>query len=159
MHRQSQQINPLPAIQSKPKQIKLQTRQQSETSMPPKQQEKKIQRQMSNVEKGNFLYFLYAQKNGQVVKNEKQFAEFLRKTYNFEPPQKNEGPSKKGLLYLSKREENEDHIKKLTNSVLSPGTKSMTVSKDVPLDQVVSQMFEKQLERFPKVKQKIERTQ
>ncbi|CAD8046524.1 unnamed protein product [Paramecium primaurelia] len=157
IHRQSQQINPLPSIQNKPKKMKLETRQQSETSIAPKKQEKKIQRQMSNVDKGNFLYFLYAQKNGQ--KNEKQFAEFLRKTYNFEPPQKNEGPSKKGLLYLSKREENEDHIKKLTNSVLSPGNKSIIGNKEVPLDQVVSQMFEKQLERFPKVKQKIERTQ
>ncbi|CAD8134096.1 unnamed protein product [Paramecium pentaurelia] len=157
MDRQSQQIHPLPNVQNKPKQTKFQIRQQSETSIAPKIQEKKMQRQMSNFEKGNFLYFLYAQKNGQ--KNEKEFAEFLRKTYNFEPPQKIEGPNKKGLLYLSKREENDDYIKKLTNSVLSPGNKNIIGGKDVPLDQVISQMFEKQLERFPRVKQKIERTQ
>ncbi|CAD8050690.1 unnamed protein product [Paramecium sonneborni] len=157
MERQSQQIHSLPAVQTKSKKFKVQTRQQSETSIAPKKQEKRIQRQLSNIEKGNFLYFLYAQKNGQ--KNEKQFEEFLRKTYNFEPPQKNEGPSKKGLLYLSKREENEDHIRKLTNSVLSPGSKTFMGGKDIPLDQVISQMFEKQLERFPKVKQKIEGTQ
>lgn len=98
---------------------------------------------MSEKSKRNFLHFLLVQKIGQ--KNEKSFNDFLRKTYNFEPPREDDDVnvkvSKKGIRYLYTKDENQDVIEKEAKAVLN-GYKTPR-RKDPPLDKYLVDLHEK----------------
>ncbi|CAD8094840.1 unnamed protein product [Paramecium sonneborni] len=118
----------------------------------------KIKRQLSEMSKRNFLHFLLVQKVGQ--KDEKQFYEYLKKTYNFEPPQPIEEQqikvSKKGIKYLFTKEDDDETIKKTSQQILR--MHKLHHGREVPLDKYVQETYEQQLRRFPKVREKLEQS-
>ncbi|CAD8078539.1 unnamed protein product [Paramecium primaurelia] len=118
----------------------------------------KVKRKLSQMSKGNFLHFLLIQKVGH--KDEKQFYDYLKKTYNFEIPQPQQEQStkinKKDIKYLFTIDDDDETIKKTTQQIFKMN--KFRHQKEVPLDKYVQDTYESQLRRFPKVRQKLEKS-
>ncbi|CAD8093129.1 unnamed protein product [Paramecium sonneborni] len=118
----------------------------------------KAKRKLSQMSKGNFLHFLLIQKVGH--KDEKLFYDYLKKTYNFEIPQPIEEQSikikKKDIKYLFTIDDDDETIKKTSQQIFK--MHKSRYQKEVPLDKYVQDTYESQLRRFPKVRQKLEKS-